>query len=196
VGRRAAWRPGFGEHGGHAVGVAATPLSADEAAGLSFMREEEKLARDAHAALYAQWRLTTSTTSQPANSPTWTRSCCCSSAMACPTRPPPPRPVFGNPVLQGLYGALVATGQTSPVAALQVGAEIEELDIHDLRTLKTQVDNADLTLVYENLEQGSRNHLRAFHTNLLRQVASYTPKHITQVEYDAIVLSAREIGML
>ena len=74
-------------------------------------------------------------------------------------------------------------------------AEIEELDIHDLRTLKTQVDNADLTLVYENLEQGSRNHLRAFHTNLLRQGASYTPKHITQAEYDAIVLSARETGM-
>ncbi len=196
---------GGGPRGGQAsanmavtlAGVAATPLSADEAAGLSFMREEEKLARDVYAALYAQWRLTTFDNIAASEQSHMDALLLLLQRYGLPDPAATTAAgVFGNPVLQGLYGALVATGQTSLVAALQVGAEIEELDIHDLRTLKTQVDNADLTLVYENLEQGSRNHLRAFHTNLLRQGASYTPKHITQVEYDAIVLSARETGML
>jgi hypothetical protein len=101
---------------------------------------------------------------------------------------------FGNTMLQGLYDALVTSGQVSLVAALRVGAEIEDLDIRDLRAIKATIDNADLLLVYESLEKGSRNHLRAFHENLLNQGASYTPKYITQAEYDAIVNSPKERG--
>lgn len=177
------------------AGVAAAPLSAEEASGLSFMREEEKLAHDVYIALHARWGL--NTFSNIASSEQTHMD-----VMLLLQRYALPDPAAGsaagesaNPVLQGLYTALVSAGQTSLVAALQAGAEIEELDIRDLRSIKATIDNADLTLAYENLELGSRNHLRAFHTNLLRQGAGYTPKYITQAEYDAIVNSPRESGM-
>lgn len=178
------------------AGVAAAPLSAEEASGLSFMREEEKLAHDVYIALHARWGL--NTFSNIASSEQTHMDV----MLLLLQRYALPDPAAGsaagesaNPVLQGLYTALVSAGQTSLVAALQAGAEIEELDIRDLRSIKATIDNADLTLAYENLELGSRNHLRAFHTNLLRQGAGYTPKYITQAEYDAIVNSPRESGM-
>ncbi|MBE0550005.1 MAG: DUF2202 domain-containing protein [Rubrivivax sp.] len=66
--------------------------------------------------------------------------------------------------------------------------------MRDLRAIKPTIDNADVLLVDENPEKGSRNHLRAFHDNLLRQDASYTPKCVTQAENDASVNSPKEGG--
>lgn len=99
---------------------------------------------------------------------------------------------FTDPVLQGLYDQLVAAGSESLVAALSVGAEIEELDIVDLRDRATEA--ADIALVYSNLERGSRNHLRAFTRQLANNDATYTPTHLSQVDYDAIVSGDMEQG--
>ena len=46
--------------------------------------------------------------------------------------------------------------------ALIVGATVEDLDIKDLIDLLNKTDNPDIILVYNNLNKGSRNHLRAF----------------------------------
>lgn len=46
------------------------------------------------------------------------------------------------------------------------GKEIEELDIKDLNERIEQTDNPDIKMIYENLKQGSENHLRAFTRHL------------------------------
>ena len=100
--------------------------------------------------------------------------------------------VFTNPELQSLYDQLVAQGTTSLVDALSVGATIEDVDIADLRARAT--DNPDIQLVYDNLEKGSRNHLRAFVRQLTNNDATYTPSYISQADFEAIVDSPTERG--
>lgn len=175
--------------------MAPAALSTEEADSLVFMREEEKLALDVYAAMFSIWG---SNVFQNIGVSEQTHMDAVKLLLTRYALPDPAEATlpgqFGNAMLQDLYDALVASGWTSLVAALQVGAEIEDLDIRDLRAIKAAVDNADLLLVYENLEKGSRNHLRAFHDNLLRQGGSYTPKYITRAEYDAIVNSPKENG--
>jgi len=175
--------------------IAPAALSTDEADSLVFMREEEKLARDVYAAMFAVWG---SNVFQNIGASEQTHMDAVKLLLTRYALPDPAATTlpgqFGNTMLQGLYDALVASGQASLVAALQAGAEIEDLDIRDLRAIKATIDNADILLVYENLEKGSRNHLRAFHDGLLSQGARYTPKYITQAEYDAIVNSPKERG--
>jgi len=175
--------------------IAPAALSTDEATSLVFMREEEKLARDVYAAMFSLWG---GNVFQNIGASEQVHMDAVKLLLTRYALPDPAATTlpgqFNNTMLQGLYDALVANGQLSLVAALQAGAEIEDLDIRDLRSIKATIDNADLLLVYENLEKGSRNHLRAFHDNLLRQGASYTPKYITQAEYDAIVNSPKERG--
>ena len=102
---------------------------------------------------------------------------------------------FANPELQKLYHKLVAEGQKSEIAALKVGATIEDLDIHDLeKALDGQVDNQDITLVYKNLAKGSRNHMRAFMAQLKTHDATYEAQYIAQADLDAIVASEWERG--
>ena len=69
---------------------------------------------------------------------------------------------FTNADFKKLYNDLVKKGQTSFNNAMLVGKEIEEIDIKDLVERIEQTDNPDIKAVYENLKQGSENHLRAF----------------------------------
>ena len=72
---------------------------------------------------------------------------------------------FVSPLLQTLYDDLVAQGTESHYDALEVGVFIEELDIGDLTDLIEEVGMpADVVNVYENLREGSYNHLEAFQT--------------------------------
>ena len=68
---------------------------------------------------------------------------------------------FTNTTLQELYDKLVAQGSKSVADALKVGAAVEELDILDLQKEAGLTLRADILLVYQNLETGSRNHPRS-----------------------------------
>lgn len=74
------------------------------------------------------------------------------------------------------------------------GVEIEDLDIRDTTAQLTDIDNADILMVYDHLLRGSRNHLRAYMTLLTQQGGTYVPQYISQTEFDAIVNSAIEPG--
>jgi hypothetical protein len=102
------------------------------------------------------------------------------------------RGVYANPVLQSLYTQLVSQGRVSLLAAYQVGATIEDLDISDLNSSLAVTNNQDVRLVYDFLNKGSRNHLRSFYKNIKNWNGTYTPVYITQAEFDAIVNSAME----
>ena len=102
------------------------------------------------------------------------------------------RGVFVNTNLQVLYNQLVSQWRVSLLAAYQVGATIEDLDISDLNSSLEVTNNQDVRLVYDFLNKGSRNHLRSFYKNIKNWNGTYTPVYITQAEFDAIVNSAME----
>jgi hypothetical protein len=182
--------------GGVVGGLPMQEVSQAEEADLSFMRQEEKLARDVYAVLYQKWQmpafnnisaseqqhmdaiklildkyyLDDSVTSDEAGD-------------------------FQNQALTALYGQLLGQGMTSLVEAIKVGIQIEELDIADLEEAITRTDNQDIQTVYQNLLAGSRNHLRAFNTLLSAYDQSYTPQVLSQQRYDQIVMGAYEMGL-
>ena len=168
-------------------------LNAAEQNSLIYMREEEKLAGDVYARLYAAWGLKTFTniSTSEATHTEAVRQLLLRYTLADPAANLGAGQ-YTNTTLQGLYTQLVATGSTSLVEALKVGAAIEELDMLDINTHLTNVDNQDIKLVYGNLLKGSRNHLRSFYKTLLQQGGSYTAQYLTQAEFDAIVNSPME----
>ncbi len=101
---------------------------------------------------------------------------------------------FTDPQIQALYDRLVADGSTSLIAALEVGAFIEELDIADLRLRSSATDVEALTTLYANLERGSRNHLRAFTSQLESRDVVYEPTQLDVEAYEEIVSSPTERG--
>ena len=171
-------------------------ISADEEAGLIFMREEEKLAHDVYVAMDAIWQQNVFSNIAQAET-THTEAVLLLLERYSITDPVGSNSdgVFVDASLQGLYDLLVAVGNATLIDALMVGAEIEELDIVDLDNhLATIVDNDDIILVYENLQKGSRNHLRAFIRALEAQNTTYTPKYLSQAEFDEIINSPIETG--
>ncbi len=72
--------------------------------------------------------------------------------------------VFTNTIFAVLYSELFAKGGESYCTALQVGIDIEKLDIGDIEAaLKDRDVNAkDVRRVFQNLLSGSYNHLSAF----------------------------------
>jgi hypothetical protein len=172
-----------------AQSAAPTTLTPAEIAGLTFMREEEKLARDVYLALDDAWNL------QVFANIARSEQNHMDAVGTLLTRYGLPDPAAGNapgefthPDLQALYDQLVAQGGQSLGEALRVGATIEEIDIRDLHEQLPGVRHSDIRRVYEQLEQGSENHLRAFVSTLERQTGeTYEPQYLDQAVYDEIV---------
>lgn len=144
-----------------------TSLDAEEAAGLVYMREEEKLAHDVYTTLYEQWGLPIFDNIADSEERHEERV----ETLLDRYQIPDPADdnaigVFTDPNLQQLYDTLVFQASQSPTDALQVGVLIEETDIVDLQERIAQTDNADIQQVYGQLLSGSNNHLIAFNSNL------------------------------
>ena len=107
---------------------------------------------------------------------------------------PPERGQFSQPELQKLYTELVTRGEQSAADAVQVGLLIEEMDIADLAERMERTDNPLIQQVYQNLQRGSRNHLRAFHRQAQNRQVTYTPQYLSQAEYDQILAADHERG--
>jgi hypothetical protein len=165
-------------------------LSAEEADALLYMREEEKLAQDVYAALYTQWGLpifqnisqseTVHTEAVKTLLDRYGLSDPASTSAG----------VFTNPDLQKLYTDLVARGSQSLSEALKVGGAIEEIDILDLQERLAQTDQADTQQVFNNLLNGSYNHLNAFASTLETQTGeTYQPQYLDSDAYQSIISS-------
>jgi hypothetical protein len=167
----------------------AATLSAEEIAGLKFMREEEKLAHDVYVALYALWGNNDIFYNISLSETTHTEAILALLVKYGIPDPAAGKPagVFEDPDLQALYNTLIAMGSASHIAALKVGALIEETDIRDINAKKVVTDEADILTVYNNLLCGSQDHLRAFNSQLLALGVIYVPQAITQAMWDSIV---------
>jgi hypothetical protein len=171
------------------------PLSTGEAATLSFMREEEKLARDVYLNLDKAWDLPpfqNIATSEQRHMDTL------KGKLDKYGLPDPANPAligwFANPELAALYVELMGRGETSYLEALRVGGLIEEVDIDDLAQAIAATTHPDLVQVYNNLMRGSRNHLRAFAAEIERQGAVYEALYLEQEVVDAIIDTPMERG--
>ncbi|MEQ1536973.1 MAG: DUF2202 domain-containing protein [Burkholderiaceae bacterium] len=170
-------------------------LNADEQASLMYIREEEKLAYDVYIKLNAQWGGSTQTFGNISSSEVKHMDAVHELLMRYnipDTAAGLSAGVFNNAKLQNLYTQLAASGSVSLIDALKVGAAIEEIDMVDLQTDMSKVDNQDIRMVYENLLKGSRNHLRAFVNNLLKQGVTYVPQYMNTNDYQAIINSPTE----
>ena len=161
---------------------------------LLHMKEEEKLARDVYSALNLKWnRQVFSNISNAENTHMNAVIFLLQSYGPDYTEVLEPGK-FTNPEFQVLYEDLVARGSVSIEEAWKVGALIEEMDIKDLTEYLIEVTNENIIMVFENLQKGSRNHLRAFNRQLVTLGLTYTPVYISQDEYDLIVSSPNETG--
>lgn len=167
---------------------AAGELSADEAAALSFMREEEKLARDLYQVFYAQWNLPVFQNISQSEQAHMDAIKALLDRYELSDPAQGTSGVFTNPDLQALYTDLAARGSQSLSDALKVGALVEETDIADLQERLAQTDNADIQQVFNNLLKGSYNHLRAYVSTLENQTGeTYQPKILDAEAYQTIL---------
>lgn len=174
-------------------------LSDAEISGLIFMREEEKMARDVYTALSDTWQLPIFGNIASAEQ----RHVDAVEMVFTTYEAEIDDPgfddtvgVFADAKLAKLYLQLVEQGNSSLVEALKVGATIEDLDLKDLEDLLAETENDHVKLVYDNLAKGSRNHIRSFMRVLTSRGGTYSPDHIDQTAFDAILDSGRERRMV
>lgn len=192
-----------------------TSLDATEASHLTFMREEEKLARDVYltfAEMYPDQPVfhTIATKSEQTHTDTMRDKLDQYNLTD-------PNPDTNN--LPGSLGvftgeewgwyfdekfeALTKTGSSSELDALNVGALIEELDMHDIADcpeVMAKADYADpcglhytdetaLINAYSSLIDGSENHLRSYVGQIEAVIGecNYEAQYLPQEEVDAIL---------
>ena len=148
-------------------------LSDEQVNSLLFMWEEEKVARDVYLTLgqlYNQ-RIFSNISSSEQKHMNAVKSLI--TKYGIPLIGTEEVGVFHSPEFQNLYNELVERGRNSLAAALDVGRDIELMDIADL---EREIGGAtpDMQMVYENLMAGSYNHLAAFERNLSRLQNCYT----------------------
>lgn len=99
---------------------------------------------------------------------------------------------FPTAAYKSLFNTLVLFGVNSNVHAELVGAFIEDLDIYDLENAIKATDNKDINTVWQNLNRGSRNHMRAFYGLLAAQKIYYPGILLPKSTILAIVNSKKE----
>lgn len=159
---------------GNVGGSTAPILTEIEVQNLTFLREEEKLARDVYLAMFdlytAQIFANISVSEQ--------RHMDAVKNLIDKYKLQDPvvddtAGVFTNPTLASLYESLIEKGSTSFIDALEVGVIIEEMDIHDIEIeMLPFMTKTDIKQVMTNLLAGSYNHLDAFNNVLITQIKS------------------------
>lgn len=167
-------------------------LSTEEKKDLLTLREEEKLARDVYLYAFDKYRL--KIFKNISNSEQTHMDRVLQILTLHNIADPSSRNigVFNNEELQKLYNSLIKKVDISIEEALSVGATIEDLDIKDILEFKERTSNTEILNMYNHLECGSRNHLRAYYSNLKNHGINYTPQYISQLYFDEIVNSEKE----
>jgi len=162
--------------------------ASSDSAGILYMREEEKLARDVYLALYDVWGIRTFSNIARAEQKHMDRVATLIEAQGLVDPVIGSKPgEFQNPELAALYASLVEQGSRSPQDALIVGTIIEDLDIYDLENYLLKTDDPASIVVYTNLLKGSENHMRSFSKQLERYNITYEARYITPERLKAIL---------
>jgi hypothetical protein len=138
-------------------------LTAEPKAGLVFLREEEKLARDVYLKMFELWGKTifSNISVSEQRHMDSVKNLLDRYGISDPVGDNDPG-VFTDPDIQDLYDELIAKGSLSLKDALEVGVIIEEMDIQDLEEMFPLYTQQDILNVLTNLLSGSNHHLAAF----------------------------------
>ncbi len=171
--------------------VNSTIVTQEESNGLLFMLEEEKLARDTYQYLFSIWNHNTfgnikNSEQNHMNSIAGLLDLYNIEYTILPEGQ------FENQELQNFYDQFVEDGQQSLIEALKIGATIEDLDIVDLEDYMNQTTNNNILTAYESLQCGSRNHLRAYVTNIISNAGTYTPQFLSLDDFIEIISESHE----
>lgn len=176
---------------GNGAGGGITPLSVKEIDHLTFVREEEKLARDVYLHMNEVYAVDEGTKifyniaeSEQKHMDTVLK-------MLIKYGLPDPafaeRGDFDNYELQVMYDTLVSSGEVSYIEALKVGVAIEVYDIIDIGEAIEDTDRVDLITAYGHLVDGSYNHLASFCSTLATQGVTCETQGIDPALFDAIM---------
>lgn len=186
--------PNFGGGCGGVGNCADDPgeLSPSDIAGLKFMREEEKLARDIYLLMEAEHGLLvfTNIARSEQNHMDAMKTLIDKYELDDPVTNEAPATdgsAFTSTVLGDWFDQLKAVGLVSKMEALRVGGEIEETDLRDIQAEIDLTEKADIISTYENLLCGSKNHLRAFVQQVEINGEVYEPVLLTDDELAEIV---------
>lgn len=170
--------------------ASAIPLSDEEKKDLMFLREEEKLAHDVYSYSLKKYDLMifSNISQSESNHMGQVLSLLNQYQIEDPAKSHP-EGIFTNQTLQKLYQQFISKSDSGIVQALEVGAMIEDLDLHDIQTFYLHTDKSDIKNVYDKLSCGSKNHLRSFVRNLNSYDKTYAPHYIHTEEYNAIIES-------
>jgi hypothetical protein len=171
-------------------------LTAAEAEGLRFMREEEKLAHDLYIELYKIWGLPIfNNIAQSEATHTASVKALLDKFGIEDLVDGNPAGIFNDEELQALYDQLLTEGSISVEEALRVATLVEEVDIQDLEIRSEQTSEPTIINVYANLTKGSRNHLRAFVAQYeSRTGETYAPQSMKAEAVQEILSSPVERG--
>lgn len=162
-------------------------LSNQDKATLRFMREEEKLAHDVYAYFHSKYGVNIFGNIAASEQTHMDAVLSVMVKYGVEDSASNQAGVFNNATLQQLYVELIAKGEASLSEALIAGATIEDVDIKDLNEGLAATSNADIKTLYEKLKCGSRNHLRAFTSQLAFQQKTYSPQFISTELYNEII---------
>ena len=179
------------------AGIPRSTLSEEEKTGLLQMREEEKLARDVYITLADTWGIPMFSNISRAEQvhTDAVKVLLDRYGLEDPVKNDKVG-VFTSIEIKKLYDDLVRKGKNSLIDALIVGATIEDLDIKDLDDLIANSDSEDIIVTYNNLNKGSRNHMRAFARQISNRGGSYDPQFISEAEFENILSSPHERGFI
>ncbi|MGB2908058.1 MAG: DUF2202 domain-containing protein [Candidatus Aminicenantaceae bacterium] len=178
------------------TGMPMEDLSNQERNGLLHMIQEEKLARDVYLTLFEEWghRLFRNIARSEQRH--------MNAVQVMIQKYGESNPVldytigaFTDPEMQQLYNELTFQAQASLQAAFEVGAIIEDLDIYDLKKYLKKSDSKDVRVLFQNLQKGSRNHLRAFVRQLERYQYRYQARYLSPEELEEILDTPMERGL-
>ncbi|WP_163323420.1 DUF2202 domain-containing protein [Draconibacterium mangrovi] len=163
------------------------PLTETDSLGLIFMREEEKLARDAYLELYSKYE------HQVFNNISQSEQTHTNAILNLLEYYDLDDPFideigeFEDQSLATLFEELMILGAINLDSALVVGALIEETDIEDIAILVKASSVENIIQVYENLLSGSENHLRAFVHDLNKRGIDYQPRILPIDQFNDII---------
>ncbi|MBP7049378.1 MAG: DUF2202 domain-containing protein [Phycisphaerae bacterium] len=158
---------------GPAVPPPTAELTAEETANILHMREEEKMARDVYLKFAEMYDCAIFTRIAAAEQ----RHMDAVGLLVIKyglTDPVTDDTIgaFSTLDFETTYNTFVEAGTASLLDALEVGVQIEELDIADLEAALLQTDKTDIQWVFENLLNASNNHWTAFTRKILAGTSS------------------------
>lgn len=172
---------------GGGAALISSGLSLSEAAGLKYIREEEKLSRDLYSSSALRYGLpifsniaTSEQNHMDAVKPLIDRY-----GLSDPILPEPGR--FADRFLQDLWDNVSAQSNVSEEDALAAAALVEEMSITDLQRKIAENTLEDIRVVYMGLLSGSEKHLRSYIGVMKQRGYSYRPFLLSPAEFQRIM---------